>query len=571
MRMPEMRHKQRFFALFVLLASLASVPGRAEAILVTLSPTRDAWIMQDLPTANRGTSTTLNVKAGTTDARRALIQFDFSSIPSCAVVTDATLKLTLTATGATSRIHAVHRLLESWTEGTGTSGSGVSWNTRDGAILWSTAGGTFAAAPTATASTGTTTLVAITWSVTADVASFASGATPNNGWLVKDTDELTSTIEHDYGSRDNLTSSKRPTLDVTYDACPVATATSTPTATATRTPTATPTATPGPTPSPTATPTESETPTPTRTATPTVTPTVTVTSTPTMTATLTPTATVTPTPTATRTATPTATASVTPTLTPTAAATATRTATPPETTTPTPTPTQTPSPADTPTPTPETPTPTATPSATATPIAGDTPTPTLVATPTPDGTPGASPTPACGPVPEFGCLRPVVAGKAWLKIKDDPTNNTRDKLVWHWRKGAVTTKADFGSPTTTTDYRLCIYDSARLILEAAAPAGGVCAGKPCWREKPKFFQYFDKEITPHGIRRLLLRQGLKAGRAFITLEARGALLDTPAIPISQPVTVQLLGGTGICWQAVYSAPATKNTAGPPPQFQDKAD
>ena len=42
-------------------------------------------------------------------------------------------------------------------------------------------------------------------------------------------------------------------------------------------------------------------------------------------------------------------------------------------------------------------------------------------------------------------------------------------------------------------------------------------------------------------------------------------------PITQPVTVQLKNSSGACWGAVYSAPASKNTAGPPAQFKDKAD
>ena len=44
-----------------------------------------------------------------------------------------------------------------------------------------------------------------------------------------------------------------------------------------------------------------------------------------------------------------------------------------------------------------------------------------------------------------------------------------------------------------------------------------------------------------------------------------------ALPLAQPVTVQLVHSDGVCWEAVYSAPASKNTAGPPGQFKDRAD
>jgi hypothetical protein len=70
---------------------------------------------------------------------------------------------------------------------------------------------------------------------------------------------------------------------------------------------------------------------------------------------------------------------------------------------------------------------------------------------------------------------------------------------------------------------------------------------------------------------MTLKEGLVAGKARIILKGKGTLLDDPTYPLAQPVTVQLLNSEGVCWEAVYSAPANKNTAGPPPQFKDKAD
>ncbi len=140
----------------------------------------------------------------------------------------------------------------------------------------------------------------------------------------------------------------------------------------------------------------------------------------------------------------------------------------------------------------------------------------------------------------------------------------------------MTTKAEFGDPTSTTTYQLCIYDSSSSrILDATIPAGGLCnAASPraCWQEKSKGFNYKDKDLTPDGVEKLLLKEGLVAGTAKITLKAKGALLDDFAFPLSQPLTVQLHNtSSGLCWDAVYSAPATKNEAGPPGQFKDKAD
>ncbi len=190
-----------------------------------------------------------------------------------------------------------------------------------------------------------------------------------------------------------------------------------------------------------------------------------------------------------------------------------------------------------------------------------TPVETVTATPTPGGTP------VCGMVPLGGCRTPAVAQKAILQLKDK-TPSSKDQLQWKWSKGAVTAKAEFGDPTATTHYQLCIYDSTDLILSAPIPAGGMCGTKPCWKAKPKGFDYKNKAATPKGVTQVKLQEGLTAGKAQIQVKGKGDLLDDPVIPISQPVTVQIFNGNGVCWEATYSAPAQKNVAG---QFKDKAD
>ena len=346
-----------------------------------------------------------------------------------------------------------------------------------------------------------------------------------------------------------------PTLTPTPTTTPTRTVTPTPTVTVTKTPTATPTRTVTPTPTRTAT----VTPTPTLTATPTTTPTRTATVTPTATVTATATVTETPTPTETATpATPVPTATPTETQTPTP----TLTATPTETVTPTPTLTATPTETVTPTPTL-----TATPTETST----GTPTPSRTATPSPTATFAI---PACGATPEGDCRTPTVAGKSQLQIIDRSPDD-RDALSWKWLKGSVTTKADFGEPTISDDYQLCIYDGASsLILAATIPAGGVCGTttlKPCWQEKSSGFTYKNKARTPNGVEQLMLKQGLTDGRAQIALKGKGVNLGDPQLPIVQPVTVELHRTNGPCWSAVYSAPATKNLGPPAGQFKDKAD
>lgn len=191
-----------------------------------------------------------------------------------------------------------------------------------------------------------------------------------------------------------------------------------------------------------------------------------------------------PTPTPTNTSTPTVTH--TPTLTPTPTHTPTNTPTWTHTNTPTRTPTSTPTRTNTPTQTPTrtpTRTPTHTPTVTPTPTPTSTPTITPTASPTPTPTPTGTPTPLCGATPRVDCQAPSVAQAAKLLIRDADLDS-RDRLVWRWRKGNAPISS-FGDPLTSTEYALCIYDSsggsAALARFMTVPPGGSCGGRPCWR------------------------------------------------------------------------------------------
>jgi hypothetical protein len=165
----------------------------------------------------------------------------------------------------------------------------------------------------------------------------------------------------------------------------------------------------------------------------------------------------------------------------------------------------------------------------------------------------------------------VVAERAFFQLKDR-TPDDKDLLSWKWLKGSVTPKSDFGDPLTTDTYELCVYEGAlpTLISHATAPAGGLCRlGKPCWKETTTGFKYLDRELTPLGIQRITLKEGLTPGAAKIMVSGRGVNLDMPSpFPLAPPVTVQLKNSSGVCWQATYGAPATRNTA---TEFKDKAD
>jgi hypothetical protein len=183
------------------------------------------------------------------------------------------------------------------------------------------------------------------------------------------------------------------------------------------------------------------------------------------------------------------------------------------------------------------------------------------------------PPPVCGAAPFVGCRVPAVGEKAQLQMKNN-ARDEKDLLVWKWTSGSLTIKEEFGRPLTTTSYRLCVYDGTpSLILDAVIPAAGTCGAKrprPCWRETGSGYGYGDSDLTPDGIKTLVLKEGAQ-GKAEISLKGKGPLLDDVTIPImASPVRAQLTNGE-TCWEAVYSAPFLKNTATPSPEFKDKAD
>jgi len=171
---------------------------------------------------------------------------------------------------------------------------------------------------------------------------------------------------------------------------------------------------------------------------------------------------------------------------------------------------------------------------------------------------------AGGEAPRAGC-QAATSGSTLLK---DASPDTRDFARWKWGgSGVVTT--DLGDPAGGgTDYSLCVYDGGGLALRADAPAGGSCAGRPCWTPRASGgFVYKDRDRTPHGIVKLLLKTS-PGGIATLKLKAKGGLVAMPPLPLAQSpaVTVQLVHDEGGCWETTHTAPAARNDAA---VFQDQ--
>src|SRR5262249_9984705 len=84
---------------------------------------------------------------------------------------------------------------------------------------------------------------------------------------------------------------------------------------------------------------------------------------------------------------------------------------------------------------------------------------------------------ACVFGPRLSC--PHATGGAKINIQYNPFTGDLDgyRIRFSWR-GATPLGFD---PTTTDDVGLCLYLEGKRALRAIAPAGGLCAGVPCWR------------------------------------------------------------------------------------------
>lgn len=174
----------------------------------------------------------------------------------------------------------------------------------------------------------------------------------------------------------------------------------------------------------------------------------------------------------------------------------------------------------------------------------------------------------CAVAPAAGCRTPAQSGKAKLVIRNLVVDS-KDLVKWKWAKGAATDASEFGDPLATDVYSLCVYDAGTLVSSTIVPAGGSCAGKPCWKATRIGFLYKDRDLTPEGARVVGLKAGV-AGRASVKFLGKGTNLETPdPTTFTGPVLVQLQrSGGNDCFEATYSSPFKKNAGG---KFIDLAD
>ena len=164
------------------------------------------------------------------------------------------------------------------------------------------------------------------------------------------------------------------------------------------------------------------------------------------------------------------------------------------------------------------------------------------------------------PVTPASCL---TAAKNKVLIKNNTSDDSKDKLVWKWAKGAATSLGDFSDPVGgTATYALCFYAGATpaLIEQASVPPAG---GK--WAAiGSKGYKYSDSGGTSAGITKIIVKSGA-SGKSKVLVKGKGVNLpdfdsDLPIAAPDLPLVVQLRNSqSGLCWGGSFATPK-KNLA-----------
>jgi hypothetical protein len=162
--------------------------------------TTDAYVDENSPTSSFGGSTTLSVGPKSNKRTWALVRFDLSScnIPTTGGADSATLNLRITTAPTSSQSLDVSTITSTWS----------------GTTTWNTAPST--GSPFATITTGTTSNVTKSVTVTANVDALIKNGTANYGWLISEASSA-SNVTTLFGSAENATAGNRPQLVINYE------------------------------------------------------------------------------------------------------------------------------------------------------------------------------------------------------------------------------------------------------------------------------------------------------------------------------------------------------------------
>lgn len=201
------------------LALLALAICRGGAAIATLTPSADTTISED--SLARADGVTGHMIVGHLDPghanvpARGLLRFDLSSIPAEAIVSSATLRLAVTASGsAVNDTHELNALLADWTE------TGASW-VNSGLASWEEGGSDFEWISDGSVSVAGIGNVMFTSApgMIARVQSWITNSGGNRGWLLRSLSETEGRNARRFTTRE---SADPPVLTVTYTITPPA-------------------------------------------------------------------------------------------------------------------------------------------------------------------------------------------------------------------------------------------------------------------------------------------------------------------------------------------------------------
>jgi cysteine-rich repeat protein len=139
-----------------------------------------------------------------------------------------------------------------------------------------------------------------------------------------------------------------------------------------------------------------------------------------------------------------------------------------------------------------------------------------------------------------------------------PRTGHPDSFRWTWIEDAGGTELpDFGDPLATAGYTLCVYDGfnsgpffgKHVLAQVSIPPGGVCGGRPCWKQIRDGFRYAQRGHAVRGFKSIKLRAPAQTP-ARIQMRGSDVGLSTTLGAIYAFVDVQLVGGAA-CWTATY--------------------
>jgi acid phosphatase type 7 len=149
----------------------------------------------------------------------------------------------------------------------------------------------------------------------------------------------------------------------------------------------------------------------------------------------------------------------------------------------------------------------------------------------------------CAPTPATGC-NTAVRGK--LTIRENPNVNS-SRWSWKWKGGTID-PMDVGDPTGETDMAVCVYDAAGTLVGGALPHGVAE-----WRVASRGFEYKDPNVLRHGFQKIRIRTGTPSLNAYVQAKGKGALIGNPTLPVTLPVTAQLVNlDNGKCWASQFT-------------------